>query len=84
MGRPSGGHGHQVTHCRNAALTQGLFYVPNFISEEEQAQLLQALDAAPARRWTAAGERQMQNWGGRPGEAVVREVCLPVTQSLPS
>lgn len=55
-------------------MIQDVFYVPEFVNREEEAQLLQAVDAAPASRWTHAGERQMQNWGGRPGEAVIREV----------
>ena len=48
--------------------------MPDFVTADEETQLLTAIEAAPAERWTQAGERQMQNWGGRPGEAVVREV----------
>lgn len=48
--------------------------MPNILSESEELQLLTAVDAAPANRWTNAGERKMQNWGGRPGERIVREV----------
>lgn len=61
---------------------QGLFYIPDFVTEEEQKQILQAVDAAPASRWTTAGERQMQNWGGRPGEAIVREKLPSFLQAL--
>lgn len=51
-----------------------ILYIPDFVTHQEEACLLRTLQAAPAARWTQAGERQMQNWGGRPGEAVVREV----------
>ena len=44
------------------------------ISQSEELQLLTAVDAAPTNRWTNAGERKIQNWGGRPGESTVREV----------
>ncbi|DBA87599.1 TPA: hypothetical protein ACH3X1_004622 [Trebouxia sp. C0004] len=66
----------------NSSPLQGIFYVPAFLTREEEVQLLQAVDAAPAARWMHAGERQMQNWGGRPGEAVIREKLPQFLQAL--
>ncbi|KAL0028635.1 hypothetical protein WJX79_007115 [Trebouxia sp. C0005] len=66
----------------NLSSLKELFYVPAFLTREEEVQLLQAVDAAPAARWTHAGERQMQNWGGRPGEAVIREKLPQFLQAL--
>ena len=53
---------------------QEVLYLPEFVSQDEEVQVLTAVDAAPASRWTNAGERKMQNWGGRPGENLIREV----------
>lgn len=61
---------------------QKLFYLPEFVNQAEELQLLAAVDAAPATRWINAGERKMQNWGGRPGESLVREVLHESTSTL--
>ena len=53
---------------------QGLFYIPDFLTPEEAAAVVHAIDAAPQHRWVAAGERRLQNWGGRPGSQDVTEV----------
>ena len=58
----------------DATAAQEVFYLPDFLSQDEELQLLTAVDAAPASRWTNAGERKMQNWGGRPGERLIQEV----------
>ncbi|KAL0052049.1 hypothetical protein WJX82_007131 [Trebouxia sp. C0006] len=72
---------HTVTSS-NSTPVQEVLYVPAFLTREEEVQLLQAVDAAPAARWIHAGERQMQNWGGRPGEAVIREKLPQFLQAL--
>jgi len=54
-------------------VSKGLFYIPNFISEPEEDALKTFIDAEPSEKWVAAGERRMLNWGGRPGEARIRE-----------
>lgn len=60
--------------CHTFSQAQGVVYIADFLSQQEEAQLLAAVDAAPASRWTKAGERKMQNWGGRPSECLIREV----------
>lgn len=62
------------------AFAQELVYLPEFISQNEELQLLAAVDAAPASRWINAGERKMQNWGGKPGESLIREVLQSFSQ----
>uniref|UniRef100_K4AEF4 Alpha-ketoglutarate-dependent dioxygenase AlkB-like domain-containing protein n=1 Tax=Setaria italica TaxID=4555 RepID=K4AEF4_SETIT len=55
-----------------------LFYVPDFISQSEQSQLLHHIYQAPAPKWKSLKNRRLQNWGG-----VVHEKGL-LPQALPS
>ncbi|XP_010938157.1 alkylated DNA repair protein ALKBH6 homolog [Elaeis guineensis] len=55
-----------------------LYYIPNFITESEQAQLLHHIYEVPASRWKHLKNRRLQNWGG-----VVHEKGL-LPQELPS
>lgn len=41
-----------------------LYYIPNFITESEQAQLLHHIYEVPASRWKHLKNRRLQNWGG--------------------
>ncbi|CAG0889766.1 unnamed protein product, partial [Darwinula stevensoni] len=45
---------------------QTAYYWPNFISEEEEALLLEKIYASPKPRWTQLNHRRLQNWGGHP------------------
>ncbi|KAJ3676602.1 hypothetical protein LUZ60_004014 [Juncus effusus] len=54
-----------------------VIYVPNFVSESEQAQLLHHIYQVPASRWKSLKNRRLQNWGG-----VVHEKGL-LPQDLP-
>nr|CAB3499620.1 unnamed protein product [Digitaria exilis] len=40
-----------------------LFYVPDFISQSEQSQLLHHIYQAPAPKWKSLKNRRLQNWG---------------------
>ncbi|GAV06843.1 hypothetical protein RvY_16764 [Ramazzottius varieornatus] len=42
------------------------YYVPGFISEEEEAILLQRVYESPKPKWTQLSNRRLQNWGGHP------------------
>lgn len=37
----------------------GLSYVPEFLSREDEATVLRCVDAAPSARWVACGERRI-------------------------
>ena len=50
-------------------LLQGLLYVDNFISTEEEAAILTCIQASAERPWIKASGRRIQNWGGQPGRA---------------
>ncbi|CAM0871288.1 unnamed protein product [Alopecurus aequalis] len=54
-----------------------VLYVPDFISQTEQSQLLHHIYQAPAPKWKTLKNRRLQNWGG-----VVHEKGL-LSQALP-
>ncbi|KAM0832160.1 hypothetical protein ACQ4PT_065068 [Festuca glaucescens] len=54
-----------------------VLYVPDFISQAEQSQLLHHIYQAPAPKWKTLKNRRLQNWGG-----VVHEKGL-LPQALP-
>ncbi|XP_071777794.1 putative RNA/DNA demethylase ALKBH6 [Centroberyx gerrardi] len=43
-----------------------VYYIPDFISEEEEAYLLQQVYKSPRTKWTQLSGRRLQNWGGLP------------------
>uniref|UniRef100_A0A2K6TI27 AlkB homolog 6 n=1 Tax=Saimiri boliviensis boliviensis TaxID=39432 RepID=A0A2K6TI27_SAIBB len=47
-----------------------IYYVPDFISKEEEEYLLRRVFNAPKPKWTQLSGRKLQNWGGSamPGE----------------
>ncbi|TYJ54274.1 hypothetical protein B9479_005033 [Cryptococcus floricola] len=41
------------------------FYIPNFVTEEEEAYLLERLESSPKPKWKTVGSgRRLQYWGG--------------------
>ncbi|VFQ60697.1 unnamed protein product [Cuscuta campestris] len=54
-----------------------LIYVPNFISDVEEEQLVKNIYGAPVSKWKSLQNRRLQNWGG-----VVHEKGL-IAQDLP-
>ncbi|XP_032083184.1 alpha-ketoglutarate-dependent dioxygenase alkB homolog 6 [Thamnophis elegans] len=42
------------------------YYIPDFISEEEEQYLWQQIYNAPKPKWTQLSGRRLQNWGGLP------------------
>lgn len=42
------------------------FYIPDFITEDEEAFLLQQVYRSPKTKWTQLSGRRLQNWGGLP------------------
>ncbi|KAK7417493.1 hypothetical protein QQZ08_011610 [Neonectria magnoliae] len=63
-----GNEGHGISlpaslgHARIAALPQTAFYIPNFISEEEEQMILDRIAAAPKPRWKQLTHRRLQTW----------------------
>mmetsp|Transcript_4888 Transcript_4888/g.9713 ORF Transcript_4888/g.9713 Transcript_4888/m.9713 type:complete len:388 (-) Transcript_4888:293-1456(-) len=48
----------------------GVWYVPDFLSEEEEKALLSNVYDAPASRWVTLKNRRLQSWGGYPSESI--------------
>ncbi|KAF5748857.1 alpha-ketoglutarate-dependent dioxygenase alkB 6 [Tripterygium wilfordii] len=55
-----------------------LMYIPNFVTVDEENQLLNNIYEAPVSKWKSLKNRRLQNWGG-----VVHEKGL-LPQELPS
>ncbi|XP_015258308.1 PREDICTED: alpha-ketoglutarate-dependent dioxygenase alkB homolog 6 [Cyprinodon variegatus] len=45
---------------------QTVFYVPDFVSPEEESFLLERVYRSPRTKWTQLSGRRLQNWGGLP------------------
>lgn len=43
-----------------------VYYIPDFISEDEEAYLLEQVYKSPIPKWTQLSGRRLQNWGGLP------------------
>ncbi|XP_026232925.1 alpha-ketoglutarate-dependent dioxygenase alkB homolog 6 [Anabas testudineus] len=43
-----------------------VYYIPDFISEDEETYLLQEVYKSPKTKWTQLSGRRLQNWGGLP------------------
>lgn len=54
-----------------------MYYIPGFLSPEEEAALMQRVYAAPAPKWTPLSNRKLQNWGGHPHEKGMLREALP-------
>ncbi|CAD5118476.1 DgyrCDS7178 [Dimorphilus gyrociliatus] len=54
-----------------------IYYIPNFISEDEEEFLLRKVNNVPKPKWTQLSHRRLQNWGGLPHEKGM------VTENIP-
>ncbi|XP_076359796.1 putative RNA/DNA demethylase ALKBH6 isoform X2 [Tachypleus tridentatus] len=43
-----------------------VYYLPNFITSEEEKYLIDCVYEAPKPKWTNLAHRRLQNWGGLP------------------
>lgn len=43
----------------------GFFYLPNFVSQEEEAYLVDKINTAPIPKWKNLQHRRLQYWGGQ-------------------
>ncbi|KAK3092614.1 hypothetical protein FSP39_004992, partial [Pinctada imbricata] len=43
-----------------------IYYIPNFVSKDEEENILHHVYSAPKPKWTQLSNRRLQNWGGLP------------------
>ncbi|KAG8237252.1 hypothetical protein J437_LFUL011280 [Ladona fulva] len=43
-----------------------IYYIPNFVNDEEEKLLLNKIYNVPKPKWTQLSNRRLQNWGGIP------------------
>ncbi|VVC25534.1 Oxoglutarate/iron-dependent dioxygenase,Alpha-ketoglutarate-dependent dioxygenase AlkB-like [Cinara cedri] len=43
-----------------------VYYIPNFITEQQEAYILEKVNNAPKPKWCQLKNRRLQNWGGIP------------------
>lgn len=43
-----------------------VYYIPDFISRDEESHLLNKIYSVPKPKWTQLSNRRLQNWGGIP------------------
>ncbi|QPC64807.1 hypothetical protein HYE67_007038 [Fusarium culmorum] len=51
-----------LQHARITSLPQTAYYIPNFISEEEEQMILDKISSAPKPRWKQLTKRRLQTW----------------------
>lgn len=61
-----------IQNCPNT-----VYYCPNFITKEEEEQLLQNIYNAPKPKWTQLKNRRLQNWGGLPSLKGMVQETIP-------
>jgi alkylated DNA repair protein alkB family protein 6 len=42
------------------------YYIPDFVSEQEEQNILNQITKAPKPKWVQLSNRRLQNWGGIP------------------
>ncbi|KAF6211994.1 hypothetical protein GE061_012512 [Apolygus lucorum] len=58
----------EISEFRLTNVPGELYYVPNFISEEEEKFILDKVYAAPKPKWVQLLNRRLQHWGGSPSK----------------
>ena len=65
---------------------EGLYYVPDFVSDDEERQILAGVSAAADHKlgcgWTDMGARRVMNCGGRPSETRSSAALPPFASEL--
>ncbi|GFQ79231.1 alpha-ketoglutarate-dependent dioxygenase alkB homolog 6 [Trichonephila clavata] len=58
-------------------LPDSAYYLPNFITSHEEAQLLEKIYSSPKPKWKTLSNRRLQNWGGLPHPKGMIQETLP-------
>ncbi len=63
---------HVLNKCPSLA-----YYMPNFITEDEERLLLKNIYDSPKPKWTQLKNRRLQNWGGIPQSKGMIQETVP-------
>ena len=66
-----------VSSSWKQSVPDSVFYVPDFVSRDEERELLTHIDNAPKPKWRQLSDRRLQNWGGFPHPKVTVGEPLP-------
>lgn len=55
-----------LSNFRVTAVPETVYYIPNFITEDEERYLFDKVYDAPKPKWVQLSHRRLQNWGGIP------------------
>lgn len=53
------------------------FYIPDFISKDEEKSLIELVNSVPNCKWTYLKNRRLQNWGGIPDSKGLIQELIP-------
>ena len=56
------------------AVPDSAYYIPNFVSEQEEQIILNKVNTAPKSKWVQLSNRRLQNWGGIPLPRVSKNI----------
>ncbi|XP_015435954.1 PREDICTED: alpha-ketoglutarate-dependent dioxygenase alkB homolog 6 [Dufourea novaeangliae] len=70
-------NGNVVSKVPNLAI-----YIPNFITEKEELEIVKHVNKAPLPKWTQLSHRRLQNWGGIPHIKGMIAEDIPTVQQL--
>ncbi|CAL1279520.1 unnamed protein product [Larinioides sclopetarius] len=65
------------TNFKVLKLPDSAYYLPNFITPNEESQLLEKIYTSPKPKWKTLSNRRLQNWGGFPHPKGMIQEKLP-------
>ncbi|XP_061933751.1 alpha-ketoglutarate-dependent dioxygenase alkB homolog 6 isoform X2 [Apis cerana] len=67
---------YMITEIPNLAI-----YIPNFITQEEEVEIIKCINSVPVPKWTQLSHRRLQNWGGIPHPKGMIAEDIPIAHS---
>ena len=65
-----------ITENVVAGLPPSMYYIREFLSDDEAAELWRHVYEAPRPKWVVLKNRRLQNWGGALSERGLRMCCV--------
>ena len=60
----------ELQDFRIDGIPNSCYYIPNFVTPEEEKVILQNVNKAAKSKWVQLSNRRLQNWGGIPSNGV--------------